>query len=53
MEALLRLRKTRWKPAPLEGAEHAAKFATPHALHHPLHLGELLQQAVHILHLGA
>jgi len=38
--------------AALEGTHQLAQLAALHALHHPLHLHELLQQPVHVLHLG-
>jgi len=38
---------------PPERTEHALQLAALHGFHHPLHLGELFEQPIHVLHLRA
>ena len=38
---------------PPKRSEHPLQLPAFHRLHHPLHLGELLEQPVHVLHLRA
>src|SRR5688572_17547205 len=42
-------RKARGHPT-LEGVHHSLEPPAFHALHHPLHFEELLEQPVHVLH---
>src|SRR5690242_2272218 len=43
----------RHAPAPFEGSHEGAELAALHALHDALHLQELLEQAIDVLHLNA